>query len=29
MPGTRDMLDWLGETYAKVIPMFLPEQHAA
>ena len=29
MPGTQDMLDWLGETYAKVIPMFLPEQHAA
>ena len=29
MPGTRDMLDWLGETYAKVISMFLPEQHAA
>ena len=29
MPGAQDMIDWLGEDYAKVVPLYVNEQKAA
>ena len=29
MPGTKDMVEWLGETYEKVIPLYLNVAEAA
>ena len=29
MPGTKDMIDWLGETYIKYIASCIPEHAAA
>lgn len=29
MPGVQDMIDWLGESYAKVVPLYLNTQAAA
>ena len=29
MPGLRDMIEWLGEAYEKVIPLYMHKAEAA
>ena len=29
MPGAQDMIDWLGEDYAKVVPLYINEKKSS